>query len=123
MHGAHNYPFRKELSDLDVPLPDGIGDEEYMSLLESHLPQLLDEQQPDLVFYLSGVDILSTDRFGKLNISMMGCLRRDTFVFRALKERSIPCAVSMGGGYSPDVRTIVEAHCQTFRAAREIYEL
>jgi acetoin utilization deacetylase AcuC-like enzyme len=123
MHGAHNYPFRKELSDLDVPLPDGIGDEEYMSLLESHLPQLLDSQQPDLVFYLSGVDILSTDRFGKLNISMMGCLRRDTFVFRALKERSIPCAVSMGGGYSPDVRTIVEAHCQTYRAAREIYEL
>lgn len=123
MHGAHNYPFRKELSDLDVPLPDGVGDEDYMSLLESHLPRLLDEQQPDLVFYLSGVDILSTDRFGKLNISMEGCRCRDEFVFRSLKQRSIPCAVSMGGGYSPDVRTIVEAHCQTYRAAREIYEI
>jgi len=123
MHGAHNYPFRKEVSDLDVPLPDGIGDEEYLGLLESHLPRVLDEQQPDLVFYLSGVDILSTDRFGKLNVSMEGCLNRDVIVLQALKQRSIPCAVSMGGGYSPDVRTIVEAHCQTYRAAREIYEL
>jgi acetoin utilization deacetylase AcuC-like enzyme len=123
MHGAHNYPFRKEVSDLDVPLPDGIGDEEYLSLLENHLPRLLDEQQPDLVFYLSGVDILSTDRFGKLNVSMEGCMRRDVFVFHSLQQRSIPCAVSMGGGYSPDVRTIVEAHCQTYRAAREIYGL
>lgn len=123
MHGAHNYPFRKEVSDLDVPLPDGIGDEEYLGLLESHLPRVLDEQQPDLVFYLSGVDILSTDRFGKLNVSMEGCLNRDVIVFQALKQRFIPCAVSMGGGYSPDVRTIVEAHCQTYRAAREIYEL
>jgi acetoin utilization deacetylase AcuC-like enzyme len=123
MHGAHNYPFRKEISDLDLPLPDGIGDEEYLGLLHTHLPPLLEEQKPDLVFYLSGVDILSTDRFGKLKISMEGCLRRDEFVFRSLKKRSIPCAVSMGGGYSPDVRIITEAHCQTFRAAREIYEL
>ena len=123
MHGAHNYPFRKETSDLDLPLPDGIGDVAYMEQLKTHLPRILDEQQPDLVFYLSGVDILSSDRFGKLKISMEGCRRRDEFVFRSLRQRSIPCAVSMGGGYSPDVRTIVEAHCQTFRAAREIYEL
>jgi len=123
MHGAHNYPFRKEVSHLDIPLDDGITDAAYLGLLEEHLPKILDAQQPDLVFYLSGVDILSTDRFGKLKVSMGGCKMRDEFVFQSLKQRSIPCAVSMGGGYSPDVRTIVEAHCQTFRAAREIYEV
>lgn len=123
MHGAHNYPFRKEISDLDIPLPDGIEDEAYLEALETHLPRILDQQRPDLVFYLSGVDILNTDRFGKLKVTPEGCRRRDAYVFQTLQERGIPCAVSMGGGYSPDVRTIVEAHCQTFRLAREIYGL
>lgn len=121
MHGAHNYPFRKETSDLDVGLPDGIGDAAYLKLLQQHLNRLLDQVQPDFAFYLSGVDILATDKFGKLNISMDGCRRRDELVFTALYQRSIPCAVAMGGGYSPDVRTIVEAHCNTYRAAKDIY--
>ncbi len=123
MHGAHNYPFRKECSDLDIPLPDGIRDEEYLSLLRIHLPKILERQRPDLVFYLSGVDILDTDRFGKLKVTPDGCRRRDAYVFQTLQERGIPCAVSMGGGYSPDIRTIVDAHCQTYRLAREIYAL
>jgi len=123
MHGARNYPFHKEVSDLDVPLPDGIGDAEYLGLLEEHLDALLDRVAPEIVFYLSGVDILDTDRYGRLNVSMDGCRRRDAFVFGRLSSRGVPCAVSMGGGYSADVRRIVEAHCQTFRAAREAYGL
>jgi acetoin utilization deacetylase AcuC-like enzyme len=121
MHGAHNYPFHKERSDLDLPLPDGIGDEAYLELLNMHLRRILDEQRPDLAFYLSGVDILETDKFGKLKITAEGCRRRDETVFTMLRARGIPCVVSMGGGYSPDVRHIVEAHCNTYRVARDIF--
>ncbi|RYY52987.1 MAG: histone deacetylase [Chitinophagaceae bacterium] len=122
MHGGHNYPFHKEKSDLDIPLPDGAGDDLYLGLLRDTLPSLVDRLRPSLVFYLSGVDILSTDKFGKLKVSMDGCRQRDEFVFQTLYEAGIHCVVSMGGGYSPDVRTIVEAHCNTFRVAREIYQ-
>ena len=123
MHGAHNYPFRKEVSDLDLPLPDGIRDGEYLSLLSKHLKWILDRRRPDIAFYLSGVDVLETDRFGKLKVTMAGCRERDLTVFRMLEEKGIPCTVSMGGGYSADVKVIVEAHCQTYRAAREVYGL
>lgn len=123
MHGAHNYPFRKETSDLDIPLADGTDDATYLGLLAQHLPPVIDRHRPDLVFYLSGVDILATDRFGKLAISPEGCRQRDQLVFSALRSRGIPCVVAMGGGYSPDVNMIVEAHCQTFRAARETWDL
>lgn len=123
MHGRHNYPFHKEHSDLDVNLEDGIADEEYLGLLHTHLPQVLDEVRPELVFYLSGVDILDTDKFGKLKVSMAGCRKRDEYVFSSLQSRGLPCVVAMGGGYSADVRLIVEAHCNTFRAAKDIYRL
>jgi len=123
MHGQSNYPFHKEKSDLDIGLADGTDDATYLRLLEDALPLLLDSVAPQFVFFLSGVDVLSTDRFGKLRMSMEGCRRRDEFVFRQLHQRSLPCAVSMGGGYSPDVRTIVEAHCQTFRAAVDMWGL
>jgi acetoin utilization deacetylase AcuC-like enzyme len=121
MHGAHNYPFHKEKSDLDIPLKDGTGDETYLSLLKETLPALLEKIKPDFAFFLSGVDILSTDKYGKLKVSMDGCKRRDHFVFSTLKQRNIPVAVAMGGGYSQDVRTIVEAHCNTFRLAVDMY--
>lgn len=121
MHGAHNYPFHKEQSDLDIPLQDGIEDEEYLRLLTLNLVQVLDHHQPDFVFYLSGVDILATDKFGKLKITREGCKQRDAFVFTQLKNRGIPCTVAMGGGYSPDVRDILEAHCNTFRTARDLF--
>jgi acetoin utilization deacetylase AcuC-like enzyme len=123
MHGKHNYPFHKERSDLDVELPDGIEDNGYLQLLAQHLPHLLDTVKPDLVFFLSGVDVLATDKFGKLKITMDGCRRRDEYVLEQAKRRSLPCVISMGGGYSPEVRTIVDAHCQTFRAAKKIYGL
>lgn len=123
MHGKHNYPFHKEKSDLDIALPDGTNDAQYLSLLEHSLTRILDNEKPDFAFYLSGVDILSTDKFGKLKVSMEGCKQRDKFVFEQLKQRNIPCCVAMGGGYSPDIRMIVEAHCNTFRAATDIFGL
>lgn len=121
MHGAHNYPFHKEKSDLDIPLKDGTDDQTYLSLLKETLPALIKKLKPDFAFFLSGVDILSTDKYGKLKVSMEGCRQRDHYVFSILKEHNIPVTVAMGGGYSPDVRTIVEAHCNTFRTAADLY--
>ncbi len=123
MHGAHNYPFKKEKSDLDIGLPDGITGTEYLKILRETLPDLLDNEKPDFVFYLSGVDVLDTDKFGKLKLTMEECKQRDMFVFKELHERKIPVAVSMGGGYSADVRVITEAHCNTFRAAKQMWNL
>lgn len=121
MHGAHNYPFRKEKSDLDLPLADGCSGADYLSLLHQHLPVLLDRQQPDFAFYLSGVDVLDTDKFGKLKLTLQDCGERDRYVFTQLQKKNIPVVVAMGGGYSPNVKTIVEAHCNTFRIARELF--
>ncbi|MBS1599646.1 MAG: histone deacetylase [Bacteroidetes bacterium] len=119
MHGSHNYPFRKEKSDLDIGLPDGTDDATYLALLKENLPELLEKIKPSFAFFLSGVDILSTDKYGKLKISIAGCKQRDEFVFSTLKKNKIPCVVAMGGGYSEDIKIIVEAHCNTFRAAQE----
>jgi len=123
MHGEHNYPFHKETSDLDIGLKDGTDDKTYLSLLEHHLNILIEKVNPDFAFYLSGVDILETDKFGKLKVTMQGCKQRDELVFTKLRQHQIPCTVAMGGGYSRDVRTIVEAHCNTFRLAKDIYSL
>lgn len=121
MHGEHNYPFHKETSNWDIPLPDGIGDEEYLGHLSKLLPVVINEVAPDIVFYLSGVDVLETDRYGKLKVTEDGCRCRDEMVFSALKHYQIPCAVAMGGGYSPQLRHIVNAHCNTFKAAAAIF--
>jgi len=123
MHGQNNYPFRKEKSDVDVGLPDGMEDSGYLQLLKLHLIEILDKLKPDMAFYLSGVDVLATDRYGKLKMTIEGCKQRDVFVFEELCKRKIPCAVSMGGGYSADVKIITEAHCNTFRAAKDIWQL
>lgn len=121
MHGRHNYPFHKEKSDLDIPLEDGTGDNIFFDLLRQNLPALIKKVKPDFAFFLSGVDILATDKFGKLKITMEGCKKRDEFVFSELRQQGIPCAVSMGGGYSPDIKVIVEAHCNTFRIAKDVF--
>jgi len=123
MHGEHNYPFHKEQSDLDIPLKDGTGDEAYLSLLNTHLSKLIDEVKPNFAFFLSGVDILPTDKYGKLKVSVNGCRQRDEIVFSSLLRREIPCVVAMGGGYSADIKIIVEAHCNTFRVAKDVYGL
>lgn len=123
MHGEHNFPFHKEKSDLDIPLKDGTNDTAYLSLLKTTLPKLIDKVKPDFAFLLSGVDILDTDRYGKLKVSRDGCRNRDAFVFTSLKQHQIPCAVTMGGGYSTDVKIITDAHCNTFRVAIDIFGL
>jgi acetoin utilization deacetylase AcuC-like enzyme len=121
MHGEHNYPTRKEQSDLDIGLADGTTDEPYLKILKEKLPQLLDLHQPDLIFYLAGVDVLATDKLGRLNLSMAGCKERDKIVLETCKRNNIPVAVSMGGGYSPNLYDIVEAHTNTFRIAQSIF--
>lgn len=122
MHGAHNYPFHKEHSDLDIGLKDGTTGQEYLAILEETLPLLINQVKPDFAFYLSGVDILNTDKFGKLQVSLDECKQRDEMVFAQLKKHQIPVTVALGGGYSVDVRTIVEAHCNTFRLAAYFYD-
>ena len=123
MHGQHNYPFHKEVSDLDIGLADGTDGSTYLELLLKHLPVILQNIQPDFVLYLSGVDVLATDKFGKLKLSIADCARRDEIVFEICKKFNLPVAVAMGGGYSPQIKHIVEAHCNTFKIARQIYEL
>lgn len=121
MHAANNFPFRKERSDLDIPLPDGINGEDYLKLLYEALPKLIEQQKPDFIFYLSGVDVLASDKLGKLALTREDCKQRDRFVFQQCIKYKIPVQVSMGGGYSPQIKDIVEAHCNTFRLADELY--
>ncbi|MDX1905404.1 MAG: histone deacetylase [Bacteroidia bacterium] len=121
MHGEANYPLKKETSDLDIGLPTGMDDQAYLHTLRETLPRLLDTVQPDFVFYLSGVDILATDKLGKLAVSRAGCRERDRIVMRMCRERGLPVCISMGGGYSVHIRDIVEAHCNTFRVAQELW--
>lgn len=121
MHGANNFPYRKERSDLDIPLPDGTTDDAYFSLLNEALPKLIDRQKPDFIFYLAGVDVLLTDKLGKLALSRETCKKRDEFVLSLCHKRSIPVQVSMGGGYSANIKDIVEAHCNTYKTAVELY--
>lgn len=121
MHGAKNYPHRKERSDLDIGLPDGTEDAAYLSILRNTLPALMDAVQPDLAFYQSGVDVLATDKLGRLNLSMAGCKERDRIVLDTCRRYGVPVAVSMGGGYSERLSCIIEAHANTYRLAQEIF--
>ncbi|TAF95757.1 MAG: histone deacetylase [Cytophagia bacterium] len=121
MHGQENYPLQKEVSDLDIGLPTGTSDAAYLNLLYQHLPVLFEQQKPDFVFYVAGVDILETDKLGKLKVTKEGCRRRDEFVFEQCQLRQMPVVVSMGGGYSPRIADIVEAHCNTYRVAQRLY--
>lgn len=121
MHGKANYPFKKEQSDLDVELDSSISDEAYLQLLEQHLKEIHQKFEPQFIFYLSGVDILESDKLGKLNLSIQACKRRDALVLSYAKHYQIPVQISMGGGYSPQLRTIVDAHTNTFREAHRIF--
>ena len=121
MHGAKNYPLRKEKSDLDIGVDDGIQDADYLALLKAHLPQLIRQVQPDIIFYLAGVDIISTDKLGRLAVTREGCKERDRFVFEQAVAHNVPVAVSMGGGYSVQIKDIIEAHANTFRVAQQLY--
>lgn len=120
MHGEKNYPLKKEVSNLDIALPDGTNDQHYIKELDYNLKRLIDREEPEFIFYQSGVDPLETDKLGRLSLTIEGLKSRDDIVFNTCKSNNIPVAVSMGGGYSPDIRTIVDAHCNTFISALEI---
>ncbi len=120
MHGEHNYPLHKEQSDLDVAVKDGTSDKTYLDFLQRSLDNILNQFTPDFVFYQSGVDILESDKLGRLAVSLQGCMERDRIVFNAVKQMGIPIVCSMGGGYSPEIRTIIEAHANTFRMVQQI---
>lgn len=120
MHGEKNFPFRKEVSDWDIGLDVGTGDDVYLSLLAHVLPELYEKHKPEFIFYLSGVDVLATDKLGKLGMSKQGCKERDSMVFQFCKEKGLPVQVSMGGGYSPSIKDIVEAHCNTFKVGLDL---
>ena len=121
MHGAKNYPFRKQASDLDIDLPNDTGDDEYLTILYDTLPRLIKAVKPDMIFYQSAVDVLTTDKLGKLALTRDGCAKRDEFVLSQAKAHQIPVAVVMGGGYSENIDDVVEAHCNTFRIAKKLY--
>jgi len=117
LHGANNFPFRKETSDLDVTFEDGAGDDEYLRALDAHLPAVLDGHRPDLVFYLAGADPYEGDRLGRLRLTIGGLRARDRMVFDACRARALPVVVLMSGGYAPDVDAIVTIHANTIREA------
>ncbi|GAA4383270.1 histone deacetylase [Hymenobacter koreensis] len=117
MHAGANYPLRKEQSDLDVELPLGMTDDAYLTQLGNTLPALVEQVQPDFIFYQAGVDVLATDKLGKLALTPAGCRQRDELVLGLCHQRGLPVAVSMGGGYSERIADIVNAHCSTFAVA------
>lgn len=121
MHGKDNFPLHKEKSDMDIPLPNGCGDEFYLKTLSETLTSLLDMLKPDFIFYQAGVDVLATDKLGKLKLSLSGCKMRDSLVLTAAWQRGVPIVVCMGGGYSEKISDIIEAHANTYRLAKEIY--
>jgi acetoin utilization deacetylase AcuC-like enzyme len=100
---------------------DNTGDDEYLRVLKMHLPKIITEQQPDFIFYQSGVDVLASDKLGKLSLTKNGCKERDRYVLQLCKDYGIPISVSMGGGYSPKLSDIVEAHSNTFRLAQQVF--
>lgn len=121
MHGKKNYPLFKESSDLDIELEDATNDATYLNVLHTQLSMLFEQVKPDFIFYQAGVDVLSEDKLGRLNLSMEACKERDKMVFEFCKKFLTPAAVTMGGGYAPKLSTIVEAHTNTFKMARDIW--
>ena len=114
-HGKKNYPFRKEKSDLDIEFDDNTNDNEYLKVLKETIPKVIDQFEPEFIFYLSGVDVLQNDKLGRLSLTLNGCKERDKFILQTCKDNSIPLQVSMGGGYSIVLKNIIEAHSNTFR--------
>ncbi|MEM5563537.1 histone deacetylase [Psychroserpens sp. AS72] len=121
MHGKNNYPFKKEISDLDIALENDANDETYLNLLYKTLPKLIKQEQPDFIYYLCGVDVIATDKLGKLGMTIDGYKQRDQFVLETCKTNKTPVMCCMGGGYSPDIKTIINAHANTFRLAQDLF--
>lgn len=121
IHGARNFPFAKEASDLDIELADGTGDDEYLWHLERGLDEALERSRPQLAFYLAGADPYEDDRLGRLKLTKAGLARRDEHVLATLAARSIPVAIAMAGGYARDIEDSVEIHANTLLCARRLH--
>ncbi len=121
MHCQANYPLRKEASDLDLGLDVGTDDNTYLNVLRDHLSKLINQHKPDLIFFQAGVDVLATDKLGRLGLTPYGGRLRDEMVIEACLERQIPLAISMGGGYSERLADTVNGHVETFRLAAEAF--
>lgn len=122
MHGKENYPLRKEHSDRDIELITGINGTDYLAILKKEFISAALEFAPDFIFYNAGVDVLATDKYGKLNLTPDDCAERDRTVFEFCRAQKIPVTVCMGGGYSPAISDIVNAHVNTFKMAASVYE-
>jgi acetoin utilization deacetylase AcuC-like enzyme len=120
MHGAKNYPLFKARSTLDVELPDGTGDEEYLRVLDEHLPRVF-AHRPDIIFYLGGADPYAGDKLGRLALSLAGLRARDELALAACRARGVPVVTTMSGGYAADINDTVEIHCNTIRAVRQVF--
>jgi acetoin utilization deacetylase AcuC-like enzyme len=121
MHCISNIYSTKEYSDLDIELLANTSDDEYLAFLTKHLNTIFHQFKPDFVFYQAGVDVLITDKLGKLSMTKEGCQERDYIIFKKCKEYKVPVAVNMGGGYSERIADIVDAHCNTFKAANSVF--
>jgi acetoin utilization deacetylase AcuC-like enzyme len=121
IHGANNYPLFKANSTLDVELPDGTSDKDYLETLATHLP-LVFEYEPEIVFYLAGADPYVGDKLGRLAVSIDGLRERDAYVLRECYGREVPIVTVMSGGYGKDINDTIEIHCNTIRMVKEIFE-
>ena len=122
MHCQNNFPFRKQRSDLDIPLPEGLTDAAYLRTLATHLPDILTAFKPELVLYDAGVDPHRADRLGKLALSDEGLYQRDKLVLELCLERGYPVATVVGGGYDNDISALSYRHVLLHRAATEVYQ-
>lgn len=114
MHGKNNFPFEKQISNLDLALSDKTTGKDYLPLLKKTLDELFLSVKPEFVFYLCGADVLGTDKLGRLNLSRLDCRDRDRLVFEACHRYQVPVQVSMGGGYSPRIADTLDAQTQTY---------
>jgi len=118
MHGEKNFPMRKPPSTLDVPLADGLGDDEYLSTLGMHLPEIVSTFRPDLAFFLAGVDVVAGDRFGRLALTEEGLARRDRFTIESIAGAGVPLCLVLAGGYARSAERTAELHAHAHREVR-----
>ena len=121
MHGANNYPLVKAQSSLDIELPDGTQDDDYLALLDESLERVF-QHEPEIIFYLAGADPFAGDKLGKLSMSIEGLRRRDELVLRNCFEREVPVVTVMSGGYGKEITNTIEIHCNTIRAVKAVFE-
>lgn len=120
VHGEKNFPFRKVASDLDIALPDGAGDEEYLRALDEALPAVW-AFRPDIVLYQAGVDPLAEDRLGRMALTHQGLIKRDDMVLSACRRRGAPVSMAIGGGYAAPIAASVTAYANTYKVAKALW--